>query len=162
MAIVYLLLGSNIGDRIFFLKEAENHLENKLGKIVHKSSLYNTQSWGNSLLADFLNKVVVIESELNPQEILETILAIENILGRKRTTTKCVSRTIDIDILFYDNMVIKTKNLTIPHPLIQERKFVLAPMLEIDPDFIHPVLMKRISEIYSLCKDSLKVERIAY
>jgi 2-amino-4-hydroxy-6-hydroxymethyldihydropteridine diphosphokinase len=162
MALVYLLLGSNIGNKKKFIETAENEVLKRIGIIEKQSSLFKTQAWGNTELPEFINKLIIINTEKSPFEILEIIHKIENNLGRKREINQYNSRTIDIDILFYNNFIINTNNLTVPHPLLHERKFVLATLLEVCPNFIHPVLLKSMTDLYNLCKDNLKVEIINY
>lgn len=159
MGKVYLLLGGNLGDRKMLIANAENELRKQIGDIVLKSSLYETKAWGREQQTNFLNKVLAINTKLNAFEILNIIQNIEVKLGRKRVE-HWGSRTIDIDILFYENEIIDTEDLKIPHPLINMRKFVLSPLLEIIPDFIHPGLKKTIRELYLICEDKLEVTKI--
>ena len=120
--------------------------------------MYTTAAWGNTNQPDFLNQVIVIYTKLQPNELMESILEIEKKLGRVRTI-KNAPRTIDIDILFYEKEIINQKDLIIPHPLIQQRKFVLIPLNELSPLFFHPVLKKNISQLLKLCKDKLPVHK---
>src|SRR4026208_2624091 len=126
----YLLLGGNIGNRPANLKKAKHLLENQVGKIVKYSRIYETASWGNTDQPDFLNQVLLIETKLAPAKIMEQILLIEKTIGRVRSE-KNASRVIDIDILFFNDEVIETKNIIIPHPEIQNRNFVLYPLNEL-------------------------------
>ena len=159
MGKVYLLLGGNLGDRKMLIANAEDELRKQIGDIVLKSSLYETKAWGREQQPNFLNKALGINTKLNAFEILKIIQNIEIKLGRKRVE-HWGSRTIDIDILFYENEIIDTEDLKIPHPLINMRKFVLSPLLEIIPDFIHPGLKKTIRELYLICEDKLEVTKI--
>src|SRR4030095_6884094 len=134
----YLLTGGNEGDRYLHLQQARTNIEHICGQILQVSSLYETAPWGNADQADFINQVLMIETRMSPQQLLESIFSIEAKGGRIRTV-KNAPRTIDIDILFYDNLVLKTPGLHIPHPRIADRRFVLEPLNEISPDFIHPV-----------------------
>lgn len=156
MSKVYLLLGGNLGDRELLMAEAEKELNKQIGEVVLKSSLYETNAWGKEQQPNFLNKILVIDTNLNAFETLKLTQAIELKLGRTRIE-HWGARTMDIDILFYDNEIINTDNLKIPHPLITMRKFVLLPLLEIIPDFIHPVLKQTINELYLICDDQLNV-----
>ena len=123
------------------------------------SSGYATEAWGFE--SDiFLNQVIILESELEPSEILKRTQLIENELGRSRNSTGYEARTIDIDLLFYDNQIVNTPELTIPHPKIGERRFVLIPLNELVPDKCHPVTGIKIADMLKLCQDTLKVERI--
>ena len=161
MHAIFLLLGSNLGNRHLFLQRAITYIEKEVGPLINASSVYETQSWGKSDLPDYLNQVVLLRSELSAQSILEKILAIEIVLGRKREE-KWGSRTIDIDILFYDDAVIADDNLTIPHPELHNRRFTLEPLAEIAPEFCHPILNKCILQIKNELKDSLIVKKLYF
>ena len=152
----YLLLGGNIGDRLANFEMAKQLLEKQVGKIIRFSSIYETASWGNTDQPDFLNQVLLFETKLTAEQIIEQILSIENRLGRIRTE-KNASRTIDIDILFFNEAVIETKTIVIPHPQIQNRNFVLYPLNELASQFKHPVLKKTIHELLLQCNDTLAV-----
>ena len=158
MQTVYLLLGSNLGDRNTYIKEASVLLAQLVGKIKRSSSIYETQSWGVENLPDYLNQVLEIETSLEPEIILEKTQIIEEKLLRKRTN-KWQSRTIDIDILFYGSAIINTSKLKIPHPEIQNRLFTLVPLDELIPDFIHPVINKSIHKLKQEVKDKLLVKK---
>lgn len=154
---VYLQLGSNIEDRILNIKKAIEEIKNNIGNIMLESKLYESSAWGVKDQADFLNKVICIETDLNPEAILYSTQKIERLIGRKKRE-KWVEREIDIDILFYNNQEIKKRNLSIPHPLIQDRLFVLYPLNEIAKDFIHPSYNKNISELLKNCNDKESVK----
>jgi 2-amino-4-hydroxy-6-hydroxymethyldihydropteridine diphosphokinase len=155
---VYLLLGSNMGDSQAQLNKAKSFIKKQAGKISRESSLYRTAAWGNTEQPDFLNQVIVITTKLEPNILLETILDIEKNMGRIRTI-KNAPRIIDIDIIFYEKEIINEKNLTIPHPLMQERNFVLYPMNELSPQFVHPILKKSMHQLLKSCKDKLIVKK---
>ena len=159
MISVFLLLGSNLGDRHRYLQKAIGHIGIDIAPVVKLSSVYETQSWGKTDEPDYLNQVIMIKTELSPQVVLEKILNIEKILGRKREE-KWGSRIIDIDILFYGSLVISEPGLNIPHPELHNRRFTLAPLSEIAPDFIHPVLKKNILQLKTELKDSLIVKKL--
>jgi 2-amino-4-hydroxy-6-hydroxymethyldihydropteridine diphosphokinase len=146
MTIVFLGLGSNIGDKEEHINKALTLISefNEVKKISH---IYLTEPVGNINQEWFLNCVVEIETEIDPKKLLSSIKSIERKLGRTKTV-KNGPRSIDIDILFYGDFVVKTKNLVIPHPLIQERLFVLQPMMDVNPDFVHPILNKSILKLY--------------
>ena len=157
---VYLILGSNIGDRKNYLEQAISMINEAIGKIQAKSSLYETVPWGFDDKNNFLNQVIKVETSLQPENLLKEILQIEKIIGRIRTGEKYSSRVIDIDILFYEKKIIHSENLVIPHPLMHERKFVLVPLAEISGQFIHPVFNKTIQILLNECKDELNVEKV--
>ncbi len=148
---VYLLLGSNIGNREENLFLANNLVRNN-SPIPAVSSIYQTQAWGNTNQADFLNQVIQISYNNSPQVLLKEILAIENKMGRIRTT-KWGPRTIDIDILFFGQTIINESNLIIPHPEINNRRFTLLPLVELTPEFNHPVFNKNCSQLLRECTD---------
>jgi 2-amino-4-hydroxy-6-hydroxymethyldihydropteridine diphosphokinase len=155
---VYLLLGSNMGNSLAQLKKAKSLIQKQVGKVSRASAYYSTAAWGNTNQPDFLNQVIVISTKLKPEEVLAQILLIEKSMGRIRTV-KNAPRIIDIDILFYEKEIINEKDLIVPHPLIQERKFVLIPLNELSPNFIHPVFKKNIHELLVKCKDNLPVQK---
>jgi 2-amino-4-hydroxy-6-hydroxymethyldihydropteridine diphosphokinase len=154
---VFLLIGGNLGDRKQNLDLAVFNISKTVGKIKKRSAIYESKAWGKTDQPDFLNQVILLESKNNANEILNKILKIETNMGRNREE-KWAERLIDIDILFFNDAIIETENLKIPHPLIQERMFALKPMAEIDTNFIHPILNKTISELIENCKDELFVE----
>jgi len=156
---VFLLLGSNLGDRNLLLQQAIKYIEKDIGPVVKKSSVYETQSWGKTGEPDYLNRVIEIETGLQAQAILQKILAIEQTMGRKREE-KWGSRVIDIDILFYNSAIINKPGLHIPHPELHKRRFTLEPLAEIAPDFIHPVLKTSSSQLKNELKDNLIVKKI--
>ena len=152
MSKVYFSIGSNKGNRSGLINEAIDKIDIIIGKVVLKSSIYETKSWGfNS--NNFYNICILLESTLTPELILNKILTIEKDMGRLKTTDQYSDRCIDIDILFFDNMIVNSKSLEIPHPRIQLRKFVLTPMLELTPDLMHPILNKSIRQLELECVD---------
>ena len=158
MNTTYLLLGSNMGNSLVLLSTAIEQIEKQIGKRMLQSGLYATAAWGNSSQPDFLNQVIEVATSLDAAETLQTILAIEKIMGRTRTV-KNAPRVIDIDILFFNNEIITQSDLTIPHPEIQNRRFVLTPLYEIAPQMIHPLLNKTIHELLLQCPDQLAVKK---
>ncbi|WP_295669058.1 2-amino-4-hydroxy-6-hydroxymethyldihydropteridine diphosphokinase [uncultured Mucilaginibacter sp.] len=156
---VFLLLGSNLGDRQLFMKQAIDHIETAIAPVLKKSSVYETQSWGKTDAPDYLNQVILLKTAFNPNDVLEKILNIENKLGRHREE-KWGSRTIDIDILFYDQQIINEPGLIIPHPELQNRRFTLEPLAEIAGDKVHPVLKKNILQLKFELIDKLNVKKI--
>ncbi len=155
----YLLLGSNMGNSTQLLSKAIEQIENKIGPLLLPSNLYASAAWGNTSQPDFLNQVIKVATHLAAAETLAIILSIEKNMGRIRTT-KNAPRIIDIDILFFNNEIINQSDLIVPHPEIQNRRFVLTPLQEIAPQMIHPVLNKTIEQLLSQCPDQLAVKKI--
>jgi 2-amino-4-hydroxy-6-hydroxymethyldihydropteridine diphosphokinase len=156
---VFLLLGSNLGDRRGLLDKAIAHIEIEIGPVERRSSVYETQSWGKTDEPNYLNQVIQLRTGLSAQSILRKILNIEKIMGRVREE-KWGSRIIDIDILFYGQDIIAEPGLNVPHPELQNRMFTLAPLSELAPDLNHPVLKKSIFELKSELKDDLIVKKL--
>jgi len=156
MNIIYIQIGSNIGDRKSNIQKSMLQIETKLGKICCSSKIYESSPWGYTKQKDFLNSVIKVESDFNPFETLEILQEIENNLGRVRKK-KWDERIIDLDILLFNEQIINTVNLTIPHQYIQERNFVLVPLNEIAPSYKHPKYNKSISCLLNECKDLEKV-----
>lgn len=154
---LFLLLGSNLGDRYHFINEAVKKIEVLIGDIVDSSSLYETEPWGFKSKNWFLNRVVVVQTNLDPESILKVTQNIELSLNRSRIPGLMTSRTIDIDLLFYGEQVVHSADLTIPHPAIQDRLFTLVPLMEVAPDFVHPVLQKPLKQLVKECQDQMKV-----
>ncbi len=157
----YLLLGSNLGNKKENLNKSIEFVSAKVGKLIKKSSIYETQSWGFETKNTFLNQVIKIETTLSSEILLDTILQIENQIGRKRKTSATYeSRIIDIDILFYNFDIINQKKLIIPHPELHKRNFTLFPLKEIAEGLIHPVLNKNISELLFESQDECKIIKV--
>jgi len=156
----YLLLGSNIGEREKNLSLALKFLKTEAGTVYKKSAIYSTKAWGNETMDDFLNRAVCMKTKLSAAKLLKAVLKIESGMGRKRQQRKYLPRTIDIDILFFNDEIINSGELKIPHPLLHQRKFALVPMAEIAPGFVHPVFHKTISFLLSACEDTLSVAKI--
>jgi 2-amino-4-hydroxy-6-hydroxymethyldihydropteridine diphosphokinase len=155
---VFVLQGSNEGNRKEFLDLSLTAMETQLGKISCQSSIYESEPWGFYAQQWFLNRVVVFESELQPLSILNTLMTIESKLGRKRVSNKRYhSRSIDLDVLFVDHEIIDIPTLTVPHPQIQHRRFTLLPLVEIAPHWIHPKLNQSVLELLDSCPDGGKV-----
>ncbi|MFM7856882.1 MAG: 2-amino-4-hydroxy-6-hydroxymethyldihydropteridine diphosphokinase [Flammeovirgaceae bacterium] len=153
---VFILLGSNLGDKAALLTEATTTLEAQVGTVLQASAVYQTAAWGNQQQPDFLNQVLRLSTSLTPHVLLEKILLIEEQMGRKRTG-RWAARTIDIDLLYYGQEVIDSPNLTLPHPAIADRKFTLIPLAEIAPDFVHPIFKKTNKALLIACVDTLEV-----
>ncbi len=157
MHIVILGLGSNMGNREAKLSEAVSCIEENIGTIVKSSSVVETEPWGFESDSKFLNSAVEVDTKLTPSGVLGAILMIEARLGRVRSEKQYSSRVIDIDILFYDDLIMNEISLKIPHPLLHKRKFVLVPLNEIVPDFVHPVLKESISSLLMHCDDNRNI-----
>lgn len=153
------MLGSNLGDRLHHLNLAKKHLTDKIGGITKSSSVYETDPWGIEKQPVFYNQVVEIDSELSPESMLSEINEIEQEIGRVRYQ-KWGSRIIDIDILYYGEVKIATDQLQIPHLENQNRRFVLEPICEIAPDFLHPVFQISQKELLKKCHDTLAVRKL--
>ena len=147
----YLSIGSNLGDRINYINKAIEKLKQNNIKIIKSSNIIETEPYGYKEQGKFLNMAVEIDSDLEPFELMELISRIESELGRIRTV-RWGPRVIDIDIIFYDSLTINEPDLKIPHPDMQNRLFVLKPLQEIAPDFVHPVLNKTITELLESLK----------
>ncbi|MDO8445433.1 MAG: 2-amino-4-hydroxy-6-hydroxymethyldihydropteridine diphosphokinase [Deltaproteobacteria bacterium] len=160
MHVAYIGLGSNMGDKTANLKRAIEELGKAPGnKVLAVSSFYETEPVGNIDQDWFINAAVKIEPGLTPRELLEILLKIEKELGRVRDT-RWGPRVIDLDILIYDDLVLNEEGLSIPHPYLHERGFVLAPLAEIAPGLIHPRLKKSMSELLKGLHDSKKIKKV--
>lgn len=156
---VYLQLGSNIGNSKKQLSIAYDYLSERLGPLTRKSSLYQTAAWGNTDQPDFINQIVVLQTHSDAEDCIEKILDIELKMGRIRTQ-KNAPRIIDIDILFFNKEIINLKNLIVPHPALQNRLFVLIPLDELSPNFVHPLLNQTVHQLLMKCPDTLNVKKI--
>lgn len=153
---VYLLIGGNMGDRLFFLNESSKKIGHLCGEITRKSAVYETEAWGKTDQASFLNQVLKISTNLTPQEVLNRVLDIEQSFGRVRIE-KNGARTIDIDLLYFNDEILSEPMLTIPHPRISDRKFVLIPLVEIAEDHVDPIHKISVKELLENCTDNLLV-----
>jgi len=161
MESAFLLLGSNMGNKYQILQDAIEQLSIECGSVVSKSKIFESEPWGFESDDCFLNMAVEIETDSEPHMLLNSILKIENSLGRTRLADgKYHSRTIDIDIIFYGNRLIDSKDLIIPHPNMHLRRFVLLPLCEIAPDYIHPKFKIVIKDLLVLCEDNLAVVEV--
>jgi len=156
---VYLSLGSSQGDRIHYLQMAVEKIRHSAGNIISVSPVYETEPWGFSMEGRFLNMAIAIQTEMSPRNLLQNLLETERLMGRERNKKKegYSSRIIDIDILFYNNLVINEAELNIPHPMTHLRNFVLTPLNDIAPELVHPVLKMTISELKKFSKDVCRV-----
>jgi len=154
---VFLGLGSDLGDRAENLRLAVEYIGASAGAVKGVSPVYETEPVGFTGKGDFLNMTISIETDLTPTELIENLMNSEKLLGRTRDGSKTTSRTIDIDILIYENEIIDHQSLSIPHPRMHERKFVLVPLNDIAPDLVHPVIGKTIRELLESCEDKSQV-----
>lgn len=150
-------MGGNQGEIEQTLDRAMARINLLCGRVIRCSSLYSTQAWGPVAQPDFLNRVIEIETMLSPGLLLKKLLETETFFGRRRTV-KYGPRSLDLDILFYGSRVIRTQHLVLPHPELQNRRFVLVPLVEAWPNLKHPVLGKTMKELLELCPDTLEVK----
>jgi len=159
MAKVYFVVGGNLGDRERYLERTKSLISDRIGYTLKKSSVYESEPWGFEHQQNFLNQVLLVDTQLSPAAILLEISFIEGVLGRERSATGFIPRTADIDILFYDQQVILSPSLIIPHRFLHKRLFVMTALEEIAPDFIHPLFSLSIRELFASCDDTTKVWR---
>jgi len=158
---VFLSIGGNLGNKRANFDKVYTHIQNELGCIVLRSSVYETPPWGFDSEDSFWNQVLCIETLLNPSEILEKIKNIDAAYGRKRNSEGYSSREMDVDILYFEDKIIETENLTIPHPLLHKRLFVVVPLAEIAPDWVHPVLKLTSVEMLNNCEDKSEIKKVS-
>jgi 2-amino-4-hydroxy-6-hydroxymethyldihydropteridine diphosphokinase len=158
----YLMLGSNLGNKLENIEQSLKLIEELIGRIANKSSLYESEAWGYSDSLSYYNMAVCAHTDLSAFELLRCCQLIEDRLGRVRTTKVYQARTIDIDILFYNKQIINEKQLIIPHPHIAKRRFVLEPMCEIDPLLVHPLTGMKLEEHLKLCEDKCWVNLTSF
>ena len=159
MNAAFLCLGGNIGDRLANLGETKRQLGLLGCKILNQSSIYQTKAWGVDEAPDYYNQCIQISTNLNAHELMKALLSIEENMGRVRTESRNASRTMDLDILFFNDEQIITPDLEVPHPRLQLRNFVLIPMAEIAPKLMHPKLRKTIQQLLNACIDESEVNR---
>jgi 2-amino-4-hydroxy-6-hydroxymethyldihydropteridine diphosphokinase len=157
MARVFLLLGGNQGDRLEMFTRAREEITKHVGELQCESSIYETEPWGFEDDALFLNQLLVVDTELSAEAVLETVLKIEHILGRRRTSQQWTGRSMDIDILLFDVLITQKETLSIPHPRLHLRRFALQPLNEVAGEIVHPVLNKTINTLLTECQDKQKV-----
>ncbi|HZK94108.1 MAG TPA: 2-amino-4-hydroxy-6-hydroxymethyldihydropteridine diphosphokinase [Prolixibacteraceae bacterium] len=156
---VFILLGGNLKDKSKIFEETRKLIGERIGMVTKQSSVYVTEPWGfDSEL--FWNQALIVITTLNPHEILQQSQKIEKMMGRIKKSDQYEARVMDIDLIFYNDLILNTSNLTLPHPKIGDRKFVLIPLNEIAPKKRHPVTGLRVQEMLWLCSDQLNVDRI--
>ena len=160
MRTAYLLIGGNLGNRKENLSKAVSLINEQCGPLTRSSSIYETEAWGNTDQPSFLNQALEISTSLNARQLIRKVLKIEEVMGRVRKE-KLGPRIIDIDILLFENEIHDLRFLKIPHPEMQNRRFVLVPLAEINSTLQHPVLKKTIAELLEECPDNLEVKKIA-
>lgn len=165
MSDLFLSIGGNLGDRALILSECKKNIESRVGKIHKESSIYVSEAWGFSHPRDFYNQVLWIKTQKNPNDTLDIVLNIELEMGRQRSKHKeqaYEGRLIDIDIIIFNNDIIKNENLQVPHPHMHKRNFVMFPMAEIAPLLIHPIINQTMLEIKNTCIDNGKIKILHY
>lgn len=155
----HLLIGGNLGDRKASLKEAADYIEQYCGTISKRSSIYETEPWGMHDQPTFYNQALELQTPLSVKKLMQTLLEVEEQMGRKRLE-KMGPRNIDIDILLFNNAVVQSEVVTVPHPRLTERRFALIPLAEIAASVVHPSLQKTIEELVKECVDKLDVHKI--
>ncbi|NGF58090.1 2-amino-4-hydroxy-6-hydroxymethyldihydropteridine diphosphokinase [Parapedobacter sp. SGR-10] len=156
---VYILLGANLGNPLEQIEQAKNSIDTTIGKIVTRSSLYETEAWGLEEQPPFFNQVILVETDMLAPDVLATCQEIENTLGRVRHK-KWDTRIIDIDILYFNDECIHTPKLVVPHPYLHFRRFTLVPLCEIAPEYVHPQLFKTNQELLEASTDPLSVKKL--
>jgi 2-amino-4-hydroxy-6-hydroxymethyldihydropteridine diphosphokinase len=156
---VFLLLGTNDGNRMANLNSAKDEIKKSVGLVAEESAIYQTAAWGKTDQPDFYNQVLLLQTTISPEALLLHLQQIEKKLGRERKE-KWGARIIDIDILYFGKTVLNTPDLLIPHPAIALRRFTLVPLVEIAPHFVHPVLKKTNLVLLQECVDVLAVKRV--
>ncbi len=160
MNIAYLLIGGNLGNRSANLQKAIHLIQQQCGKIVQSSAIYETAAWGLTNQPSFYNQALKLETEMPPDQLMQQLLHIENGMGRVRTI-KLGPRIIDLDILFFNQLILDSTLLKLPHPDLQDRRFALLPMAEIAPYLEHPVFQKTIETLLKECSDLLDVQKMS-
>jgi 2-amino-4-hydroxy-6-hydroxymethyldihydropteridine diphosphokinase len=158
MNLAYLLIGGNMGDRLKNLDKTRELISGSCGSIIRSSSVFETAAWGKTDQPDFLNQALLLETSLSALDLLRSLLAVEHQMGRFRGV-KYGPRIIDIDMIFFNDDIVDLPDLKIPHPQMQNRRFVLTPLAEIAPNLVHPVLGRSMTQLLSECPDQLAVNK---
>ena len=161
---VFILVGSNVGDRAALIDRACASVGDLCGRVIAKSPVYESEPWGFKCEQWFLNQVVKIETMLGPDELMKRLLAIELELGRDRVTPHegYASRTMDLDILYFGSQIIETEYVTAPHPCLHQRRFALLPLCDLNPEMVHPRLKMTNAELLQMCQDNGVVKKLNY
>jgi 2-amino-4-hydroxy-6-hydroxymethyldihydropteridine diphosphokinase len=159
MNVAYLLIGGNMGDRLNNLSQAKDAIEKACGNVINASSVYETEAWGLREQDPFYNQAIIVHTSFDASTFLQCLLNIESLIGRVREE-KYGPRLIDIDIIFFNDDIISSEELTVPHPELQNRRFVLLPLNEVAPEKIHPVFKKTVKQLLEDCKDQLEVVKL--
>ena len=157
---VFLGIGGNTGNKQDNFDKVYTFIENELGEIRKLSSVYESPPWGFQSEEKFWNQVLFVVTELSPEELIKKIAEIENRFGRERGTAGYISRKMDIDILYFDELILNSVKLTIPHPQIANRLFVLVPLAEIAPEFVHPLLKITSLQLLEKCPDKSMITKV--
>ena len=159
----FILLGSNLGERESLMRKAIAMIGESCGEVMAVSEMYETEPWGFVAENNFLNQVIMIRTALTPHDLLKELLSIEAVLGRQRDENKngYASRPMDLDILYYDDMIINDEDLIVPHPRLHMRRFTLLPLCDISPEFKHPLFDKSNKVLLEECEDTSEVKRLS-
>jgi len=159
---VVILLGANLGDKKAMFAQVEKYIDENIGETICKSALYESSPWGFESKDDFINQVLIVKTDFSAHDVLLRCQAIENKCGRIRhENAGYESRTIDIDILYYNNDIVDTEDLVIPHPLLHKRRFTMVPLVEVLSDYVHPIFLKSNAQLLEECNDDNKVIKIS-
>lgn len=161
MNVAFLCLGGNMGDRMAFIEQAKLGITANCGNIIGQSSVYETEAWGNEGQPGYYNQCIKIETGKEAFSLMECLLNVENMLGRTRSDNRNESRTIDIDILLFNNEILNEFHCHIPHQRMHLRRFVLVPLCELAADVEHPVFHKTIRTLLKECPDRLEVKKVS-
>ena len=158
---VVILLGANLGDRKAMFSQVKTYITEHIGDRLKESAIYASKAWGFASNNEFYNQVIVVETEFSAHDVLLRCQAIENHCGRTREKgNEYEDRTIDIDLLYFNNDIVDTDDLIVPHPFLQERRFTLEPLCEIMPDYVHPIFLKTNAQMLKECRDKGNVTRV--